>query len=306
MGSILRPSGLQFVNTVDNIQTLLAKAQSEVSTGLAVTNASDAPDQISAILQLHANIAQNAAIQTNLKTEQSKASAADQALQGAGTLLNQVATLASQGLGLGTTAASRQTLAQQASAILQQLVGVANTSAEGQYVFSGDNAQAASYQYNAATGTATRLQLNTATRQVQDGSGGGFAAGITANQIFDSRDNTDTAIDGQNVFKAVSDVIAALNSNSRSALQTAVSNLSGASSYLNQQQTFYGTVENNITAALSKTASLSLSLQKDLSNREDADQAKSILEMQQYATSLQAALAAEAKMPQATLFDLLR
>jgi flagellar hook-associated protein 3 FlgL len=306
MGSILRPSGLQFVNTVDNIQSLLSKAQAEVSTGLAVTSASDAPDQISAILQLHANIAQNTAIQTNLKTEQGKALTADQSLQSASSLLNQVSSIASQGLGLGATAASRQTLAQQASSILQQLVGVANTSVDGQYVFSGDNGQAPSYQYDAATGIATRLQVNTATRQVQDGSGGSFAAGITANRIFDSRDATDLPIDGQNVFKAVSDVIAALNTNSSTALQTAVGNLSGASSYLNQQQTFYGAVENNITAALSTTSSLSLSFQKDLANREDADQAQSILEMQQYSTSLQAALAAEAKMPQTTLFDVMR
>jgi flagellin-like hook-associated protein FlgL len=107
------------------------------------------------------------------------------------------------------------------------------------------------------------------------------------------------------VFQAVSDVITALNGNSTSNLQTAIQNLSGASSYLNQQQSSYGTVENNITAALSTTSNLSVSLQTDLSSREDADQAQSILEMQQYSTSLQAALAAQAKMPQTTLFDLI-
>jgi len=305
MGSILRPSALQFLDTVDRIQSMLSKAQTEVSSGLAVTNASDAPDQVSEILQLHANIAQNTAIQTNLKAEQGKAQTADQGLQSAGNLLNQIATLASEGLALGATAATRQSLGQQASSILQQVVSVANTSVDGQYLFSGDKDQTPSYQYDATTGAATRLQVTTATRQVQDGSGGSFAAGLTANRIFDARDASDTPIDGQNVFKAISDVVSALNGNSTSALQTALANVSGASSYLNQQQTFYGTVENNVTAALSTTSNLSVSLQQDLSNREDANQAQSILEMQQYTTSLQAALAAEAKMPRTTLFDLL-
>jgi flagellar hook-associated protein 3 FlgL len=305
MGSILSPSGLNFVNTVDNIQNLLTKAQSEVSSGLAVTTPSDAPDQISDILQLHANIAQNTAIQANLKLEQTKAQTADQSLQSAGTLLNQVSTLASEGLGLNGTATTRTSLAQQASSILQQLVSVANTSVEGQYLFSGDNSAAPSYQYDATTGTATRLQVSTATRHVQDGSGGTFAAGLTANQIFDSRDASDTPIAGQNVFQAVSDVISALSSNSTTSLQTALNNLSGATSYLDGQQTFYGTVENNITAALTTTSNLSVSLQTDLSNREDANQTQSILEMQQYSTSLQAALAAQAKMPRSTLFDLI-
>jgi flagellar hook-associated protein 3 FlgL len=305
MGSVLRPSGLQFVNTVDYIQTQLAKAQAEVSSGLAVTNASDAPDQVSAILQLHANIQQNTTIQTNLKTEQSNAQSADQSLQSAGTLLNQVATLAAEGQGLNVSAATRQSLGQQASSLLQQLVSIANTNVDGQYLFSGDNDQSPSYQYDTTTGTVTRLQISAATRKAQDGNGGTFPVSLSANQIFDSRDAADNPIAGQNVFKAVSDVITALNTNSTSGLQTATSNLQGASSYLNQQQTFYGNVENNITAALSTTSNLSLSLQKDLSTRQDADQTQAILEMQQYTTSLQAALAAEAKIPQTTLFDLI-
>jgi flagellar hook-associated protein 3 FlgL len=305
VGSILRPSGLQFVNTIAYLQSQLTKAQNQVSSGLAVNSASDAPDQVSAILQLHADIQQNSSIQTSLTAEQGSTQTADQSLQSAGTLLNQISTLAAEGQGLTATAATRQTLGQQVSSILQQVVSIANTSVDGQYIFSGDNAQNPSYQYDAATGTATRLQVSTATRQVQDGNGGTFAAGPTANQIFDARDSSDNPVNGQNVFQAISDVISALNSNSTAGLQTASANLQSSSSYLNQQNALFGTVENNITAALATTSNLSLSLQTDLSNRQDANQSQAILEMQQYSTTLQAAMAAEAKMPQSTLFDLI-
>jgi flagellin-like hook-associated protein FlgL len=95
----------------------------------------------------------------------------------------------------------------------------------------------------------------------------------------------------------------ALQNNDTTALQTAQANLQTAASYLNQQQEFYGNVENRITASLTNVNNASVSLQTNLSNRTDADETAVIVEMQQYTTTLQAAIAAEAKMPTTTLFD---
>ena len=76
-----------------------------------------------------------------------------------------------------------------------------------------------------------------------------------------------------------------------------------ASTYLNTQQGFYGAVENRLTSALSQASTQNVSLQTDLSNRQDVDETKAIVEMQQYTVTLQAAIAAEAKMPTTTLFN---
>ena len=303
MVSFLNSSSQQFVTSLDGIQSALTKTETEMSSGLAVSNASDAPDQVSSILQLHADIQQNTQIQQNLNTAKSDVTTADQNLSTASSILDQVQTLASQGLGLGTTAANRGTLASQVESLMQQMVSISNTQVAGRYIFSGDADQNPSYQYDANSPTGVdRLQVSSSTRQLQDGSGGSFSTSLTANQIFDARDSSDAPTSG-NVFAAMNAVRVALLNNDAAGLQTAESSVQSASSYVSQQQGFYGTTENRITSSLTQAGNTSTSLQTDLSNRQDANETAVILQMQQYTTTLQAAIAAQAKMPTTTLFN---
>jgi flagellar hook-associated protein 3 FlgL len=304
--SAISSSYQQFLNNVNNLQAKLTKAQNQVSSGLKVTEASDAPDQISSILQLHANIAQNQQIQTNLTTVKSDVQTADSSLGTGITLLDQVQTLAAEGLnGTNQTAATRTTLAGQIESLMQQMVSISQTAVNGSYIFSGDSDQTASYKYDSTAATGVdRQQISDSTRQVQDTSGNTFAVSLSANQIFDVRDANDNPTTG-NVFAAMNAVRTALLNNDTTSLNTAVSQVSDASTYLNQQQSFYGGVENTITSALDQASTQSLNYQTELSNKQDADETASILAMQQYTTSLQAALTSEAKIPHQTLFDLM-
>jgi flagellar hook-associated protein 3 FlgL len=303
MVSTLSPAGLQFLNNVDNIKTRLNKVQNEVSSGLAVSQPSDAPDQVSAILQLHANIQHNQQVQSNLNAVNGQVTTADQSLSSGITMLDQVQTLATQGLGLSQTAATRTTLANQVQGFMQQMVSITQTQVNGQYIFSGDADQSPAYQFDSNSPTGVdRLQVSASTRQIEDASGNTFSASLSANQIFDVRDSSDNPTTG-NVFAAMNKVRTALLANDTTALQTGVSAVSDASTYLNQQQGFYGSVENRITSALAAASTASISYQTDLSNRQDADETLAITQMQQYTTNLQAALAAESKMPQTSLFS---
>jgi flagellar hook-associated protein 3 FlgL len=306
MSSAINSSYQQFLNNINRLQSQLTKAQNQVSSGLKVTQASDAPDQISSILQLHANIAQNQQIQTNLTAAKAEVQTADSSLGTGITLLDQVQTLAAQGLNeTNQTAATRATLAGQIDSIMQQMVSISQTSVNGRFIFSGDSDQTASYQYDAAAPTGVdRLQIADATRQVQDTSGNTFTMSRSANQIFDVRDSLDNPTTG-NVFAAMNAVRTALLNNDTTALKTALGQVGDASTYLNGQQSFYGGVENTISNALDQASSQSLNYQTELSNKQDADETASILAMQQYTTNLQAALTSEAKIPRQTLFDLL-
>lgn len=306
MSSAINSSYQQFLNNINRLQSQLTKAQNQVSSGLKVTQASDAPDQISSILQLHANIAQNQQIQTNLTAAKAEVQTADSSLGTGITLLDQVQTLAGQGLNeTNQTAATRATLAGQVDSLMQQMVSISQTSVNGRYIFSGDSDQTASYQYDAAASTGVdRLQVSDATRQVQDPSGNTFTMSRSANQIFDVRDSSDNPTTG-NVFAAMNAVRTALLSNDTTALKTALGQVGDASTYLNGQQSFYGGVENTISNALDQASTQSLNYQTELSNKQDADETASILAMQQYTTNLQAALTSEAKIPRQTLFDLL-
>jgi flagellar hook-associated protein 3 FlgL len=303
MVSILNATHLQFLNNLNHTQSLLSQVQGQISSGLAVNTPSDAPDQVSAILQLHSDIQQNEKLTQNLTQVQGQVQTADSNLSSGITLLDQVMSLATGALSTSSTAATRATMADQVATLMQQMVGISNTAVNGKYIFSGDNSGSPSYSYNASSPTGVdRLQVSASTQQAQDGSGGSFSIGLSANQIFDARDSSDNPTQG-NVFKAMNDVRTALLNNDTTGLQTALSSVQGASSYLNQQQGFYGSVENRLTSVLDQANSQNISLQADLSSRQDVDETKAILEMQQYTVTLQAAIAAESKMPTTTLFN---
>jgi flagellar hook-associated protein 3 FlgL len=303
MVSILNATNLQFLNNLNHTQSLLSKVQGQISSGLAVNTPSDAPDQVSAILQLHSNIQQNAKLTQNLTQLKGQVVTADDNLSSGITILDQVMSLATGALSTSSTAATRATMADQVSTLMQQMVGISNTAVSGQYIFSGDNSGSPSYSYNASSPTGVdRLQISISTQQAQDGSGGSFSIGLSANQIFDARDSSDSPASG-NVFKAMNDVRTALLNNDTASLQTALGSVQAASAHLNQQQGFYGSIENRLTSALDQASTQNISLQADLSNRQDVDETKAILEMQQYTITLQAAIAAESKMPTTTLFN---
>jgi flagellar hook-associated protein 3 FlgL len=303
MVSILNASNLQFLNNLNHTQSQLTEVQGEISSGIAVKTASDAPDQVSAILQLHSDIQQNQKLTQNLTQVQGQVQTADSNLSAGITLLDQIASLATGALSTSSTAGTRAIAAGQVATLMQQMVGISNTTVNGQYIFSGDSSGRPSYSYNASSPTGVdRLQISAATQQAQDGSGQSFSIGLSANQIFDARDSADNPAPG-NVFKAMNDVRTALLNNDTTALQTALSSVQGASTYLNQQQGFYGSVENRLTSALSQASSQSVSLQSDLSGRQDVDETKAILEMQQYTITVQAAIAAQSRMPTTTLFN---
>lgn len=304
MISNISGAGQLFLSSLSQVQNALSQTQLQVSSGVKVTEPSDAPDQVSEILQLHASIQANQQTTANLTSVQSEVNSADQSLSNVTTLLDQVQTLASQGLGLAQTAASRASLASQVQSLTQQIVGLSQTTFEGQYVFGGASDQSPSYQFDTSTQTVDRLQISSSTRQVADSSGATFPIGLSANQVFDVRDASDQPASG-NVFAAVTAVSAALLANNTSDLQAAASSVSTASTYVNQQQTFYGQTENRITQALSVASQASISSQQDLSDRQDADVTSSILEMTQESTDLQAAMASYSKLPHTSLFSVL-
>jgi flagellar hook-associated protein 3 FlgL len=304
MVSNISASGQQFLAGIAAIQNSINQANQEVSTGLKVSVPSDAPDEVSEILQLHAQIQNNAQVTQNLGNVQGAVNASDSAISSATTILDQVQTLASTGLGLTQTAATRATLASQVQVLLGQLVSISNTAFEGRYVFSGDADQTPSYALNPNSQAATRLQVSSSTQQVADNTGAKFPVALSANQIFDVRDASDNPAPG-NVFAAVTAVGAALLANDTSGLQTAAGSLSTASTYLNQQQTFYGYTENRITAAQTQASAASVTYQTNLASLQGADEASAIVQLQQGTTNLQAAMAAYAKVPRTTLFDVL-
>jgi flagellar hook-associated protein 3 FlgL len=302
---MISPAGERFVDTVNTIQAKLNIDQQQIATGLKVNQASDAPDQISPILQLHSDIQQNSDIQTGLNSAQAELQAADGALSSSVDLLQSASVIASQATSTDQTAATRATMAQSVQSLLSQMVSNSQTALEGRYIFSGDQDQKPLYQLDSnAAGGVDRLQVAAATKEVRGPNGSTFPVALSGNAIFDHRNPDDTPAP-DNVFAALNNLSVALQANDTTGIQNSITSLQSASTYLNGQLAFYGQAENRVTTALTQTGSRDVSLRSELSGMTDADLTQSITALTEGQTQLQAALSARARMPQTSLFDVL-
>ena len=301
----LSPASQAFLVNIERVQQQVADATQQVSSGRRVNVASDAPDEVDAILQLRADIARNSQIKSNLGLAKADADAADAALTSASQLMDRAITLGSQGATFTLDASGRQSIAAEVQSLQDQMLAISRTTVQGRYIFSGDSDNSPAYASDpsAATGV-DRLLTAPATQRVEDPSGGSFAVGKTAQDIFDHR-NDDDSLASDNVFAALNNLRTALENNDTDGITVAVGALHDASDHLNASQAFYGSVQNRIADATNYADQYDVQLQTELSQKQDADVAQEAMLMSQGNIQLEAAFQMQAKMPHTSLFDFL-
>ena len=300
MISTLDPAAQNFLAGLNQIQQRLQTAQTQLTTGLQINNVSDDPSEIADVWQLNSQLDQTQQTDTNLGQVTTEVNTAQSALQSSVTLVEQALTYGAQGASDTSSATTRQDLANNLGAILQQLVSAANTTVQGRYIFSGDTDQTTPYSIDLTQSSpVSAYQGSASTREIQGPDGTAFPIALTAQQIFDSSN-------GQtNVFGSITSLIQGLEANNDTQINSAVSDVQSADTFLNQQLAFYGTVQDRVAGALSFGQNYTVQLQTQLSGVQDADEASAITNMTQAQTQLQAALQSEAQLPRTTLFDFL-
>jgi flagellar hook-associated protein 3 FlgL len=305
MISSLDPANQQFVTSLNDLQQRVQTAETQLSTGLRVNQASDAPQSVGDIFQARADLAQATQVSQNLTNVQAQAQAADSALQTAVQVLQQAQVLATQGASSTTTVGQRQQLATQVQGLQSELVSLSRTQVAGVYIFSGDNSNSPSYQVDPSSPTGVdRLIVAQATQRIADPTGVTFQIAMTAQDLFDKRDASDNPAP-ENAFAALQNLQTALQSGDQNATAQALGSIQTASAYVNQQAGFYGTAENRISSAIDLAKKFQVQAQTQLSSLQDADIPTVATELTQLTTSVNAAMAAQAKRPVTTLFDYL-
>jgi flagellar hook-associated protein 3 FlgL len=301
----LNASNNQFVTSVDNLQAQLNTEENELSTGLRVNQASDAPGQVGDIFEARANLSSvNQTIQ-NLNAVQAQVNAGDTSVQSAVQLLQNAATLGAQGASSTVSQSQLNSLATQVQGVLSQLVGLSATQVNGVYIFGGDASGSPPYQLDPTSSTGVdQLTTAGATSQIADPTGITFQTSLTAQQVFDAQDSLGNPT-SQNAFAAVNSLQLALQSGNQAGISTALDSLQSAGDYLNQQLGFYGAAENRVTSAIDLAQKFQVGDQTQLSNLQDTNAAAVAVQVTQDTTSLDAAMAAQAKKPTTTLFDYL-
>jgi flagellar hook-associated protein 3 FlgL len=287
-----------FLLDIDRLQAKAERAQRQISSGLRVTKPSDDPDSTGAIVQSGSDIARNQQIGRNLDQVKVEVDTAEQALQASVSTLEQINVVGAQGANFDQTAATRNNLAVQVQNLLERLVGSANTSVAGRYVFSGDSDQTAPYGIDLTTVTGTTPYAGSAaTRQVEDPRGGKFATSQSGQQIFDAA--------GGSVFAAVNALRVALLANDQNGITASLASLKAAHDHLSDSLSYYGTVQNEVDDGITAAKTLDVRLRSQLSNLRDADLAGASTDLLSAKLNLDAAFSARARVPKTSLFDYL-
>lgn len=288
----------QYLADLERNQTQLQQLQAQITSGISVQQPSDNPAALGEILQTQTTLSNNQQIQTNLSSVTTEVDTADSALQTAVQQVENAISLAAEGASSTTSADTRTNLAQQISAIQQTLVGIAQTNVNGRYIFSGDQDTQPPYELDSSQPEGVlQLVTSNSTRVIQSVDGTSFAVALTAQQIFDVRDQNNEPAAG-NVFAAVQALQTALTNNDTDGIATASDSLKSADTYLNDQLAFYGEVENRVQEATDLAQKFQTQQQTQLSQLQDTDIPTAATELTQLQNQQQASMEVEANMAQ--------
>jgi flagellar hook-associated protein 3 FlgL len=279
-----------------NLQRNIAKGekiQEQLSSGKQINRPSDSPTGTVSSMQLRGESRANQQYSRNADDGLGWLGTLDETLSTSSTLMNRARDLTVKGLNQGgNDEQSNAALAAEIDQIRESLIGYANTKYMDRPVFGGTTAGASAYDsdgtYVGDDGQLTRTVG--ANSKVRVGATGPEAFGSGDTQLF-------------SVLKGISDSIRAGDT---TATRDNLTKLDSASNTLKTTLSEVGARYNRIEQMKQSAQDRLLTVTSQLSDVEDVDLPKTIMEMQLQQTSYQAALAASAKVIQPSLIDFLR
>jgi flagellar hook-associated protein 3 FlgL len=279
-----------------NLQRTIAKGeklQEQLSSGKQINRPSDSPTGTVSSMQLRGETRANQQYARNADDGLGWLGTLDQSLSSSSSLINRARDLAVKGLNTGALdAEGSAALAAEIDQIKDSLIGYANTRYMDRPVFGGTTAGGTAYDadgtYIGDEGVLTRTVG--ADSKVRVSATGPEAFGSGDTQLF-------------TVLKNLSD---AVRSADNAAMRDNLTKLDSASNTLKTTLSEVGARYNRVEQMKQSAQDRLLTVTSQLSDVEDVDLPKTIMEMQLQQTSYQAALAASAKVIQPSLIDFLR
>jgi len=276
-------SGL--VDSIETVQRNMQTAIEQMSTGRSVNNLSDNPGAATAFVNNQALSSQNDQFLTNLNDLQGKLQAADSTLNNVVQLLTTAISLGTEGANGTESAANRQVIAQQVQGIQQQILGLANASYEGTYIFAGTDVTTQPFAQNSSAPSGIQYSGNTNTTTVQIAQGESMQTNVSGDQVFMNA--------GGNVFQALNDLVSALNAGT--GIDTATTEIQQAFSQVGNQRVFYGNALSQIQNTQNFLNQEQVNFSSQQNNLVGADLTKVIATESQDQVAEQATLSATAQ-----------
>jgi len=280
----------------DNITSQLSrlteqmnKTQEQIVTGKRINRVSDDPSGISSVLSYRTTIAGLDQYNANIGNAKLHIDTVDSVLGMVGDLLRQAKDIAND-----TAPDMRAEMAQEVSALRDQLLQMANYQLDGKYVFNGDTTDTPPYN----SGTWTYDSGDTGTKDVIIGEN--LSVGITADgsAIFGP--------DGNNIFDSLNRLETALNAGNATNIEAEISVLGSAVDRIITVRTQNAGVYKRLEATENHYSYFKVNVQEMLSKTEDTDIAEAIINFQVQQTTYESTLATSSMVLHKSLIDFLR
>lgn len=265
------------VSSLDRTSATIQQLTSEESSGVRVTSLSSDPVASGQNVVLLNSIQQDDSFTTSSNLVTGQLQVADSTLGSVVSELTSAISLATSANNGTMNSSNVKSIGSQISGILAEVQSLANTSYQGQYIFSGGQTSTAPFSTSTSTSPATttyngdenvnyletpngqKIQLNVPGDQIFSGSGSNSVFAALNNLIADYSSGT------VNTTKAVSDTTAlstALNyvSQQRVTIDNSITQVSAASSAVTSNETQLKTAQTNLMQADTASIATQLSL----------------------------------------------
>jgi flagellar hook-associated protein 3 FlgL len=285
------------LSDLQNVAERLSQTQQRIASGKRITVPSDDPFGTSRALQLRSDLEENRQCQRNVSEASSWQSVTDTTLGQIGDFALRARDLVVQAASDTSGQAARSAIANEIDQIVKAIKGEANAQYGGRYILAGTKTTTAPYSqttdaYAGDTGTVVR----------EIGKGVQVAVNVTgAAVVGDWNGTTGTGLIG--VLRTIQND---LQSGNTAALGNDLSSLDAAHDALVAARAQSGALANRLDAAQSRLGQVEETTTKLLSDTEDADMAKTLVDYSTQQAVYQAALKAGAQLIQPSLLDYLQ
>ena len=281
-----------FLRDIAGAREAMLDAQNKVSSGKKILRPSDNPRDMSDTIRLNADKIEAEQYERNLEFGRSRLEFTDTALESLQSMVERVRFLALTAIGSSTNS---DTFSTEAEGLRDQILGTVNSSFQGRFIFGGSDGDTQPYQKDAA-GVVT-YKGNSDVVKVQVGRVSTLQTQIPGSELFGT---------GNDVFKALSDLITAMKSGVKSDIDAKLKPVEAAWEGLSVSRSRVGSLINVADSISDEMGALSLARERNLVGLESADLTETLTDFQSYQSALQSTLAVGARISQLSLLDYLR
>ncbi len=282
------------LSDLNRVNQRLNKVHSQLSSGREITRPSDDPYNTSRAMALRTSMAATQQYQRNIHDAQGWQESAEIALADITDSIRRAGELVLQGASDTAPPEARLALAAEIDQIIEGVKQNANATYGGRYVFAGTRSDQPPY-----VDGDDLYHGSTADVQRQVGPGVEMDIGVRADAFLGN------GADGK-LLQVLRDTSAHLKANDGAAIRNDIALLDGQADAVLGVRALNGAQQNRLEAALGRLTEIEGTTLQQLSETEDVDIAKAMIEFSSQQAAYQAALKAGANIVQASLMDFLR